>query len=220
MTGAGPPSRRGQGQVVGRSMANNPKTELVLDAVNMAIYTRRLQPRLIHHSDRGSRGGFNWSSRHPRIWRCWYEQAEGLGFDDDRLGTDAFDGPSGRKPRCSAAVLGESRRGHPSEDAAVVACGVSPAVGARWFRQSGGTPQITPTVSGRYLSFADCDPSSPWQRGSNENTNGLPRQYFPRGTDFSRYELEELNAVAETLNFRPRKTLGWKTPAPRPSENS
>lgn len=58
-----------------------------------------------------------------------------------------------------------------------------------------------------------CDPSSPWQRGSNENTNGLLRQYFPRGTDLSRYELEELNAVAETLNSRPRKTLGWKTPA-------
>lgn len=58
-----------------------------------------------------------------------------------------------------------------------------------------------------------CDPSSPWQRGSNENTNGLLRQYFPRGTDLSRYELEELNAVAGTLNTRPRKTLGWKTPA-------
>ncbi len=133
-------------------MANNPKTELVLDAVNMAIYTRRPQPRLIHHSDRGSRGGSNWSSRHPRIWRCWYEQAEGLGFDDDRLGTDAFDGTSGRKPRCSAAVLGESRRGHPSEDAAV-ACGVSPAVGARWFRQSGGTPQIPPALA---AGSSDC----------------------------------------------------------------
>jgi IS30 family transposase len=58
-----------------------------------------------------------------------------------------------------------------------------------------------------------CDPSSPWQRGSNENTNGLLRQYFPRGTDLSRYELEELNAIAGTLNSRPRKTLGWKTPA-------
>ncbi|MDN5698268.1 MAG: IS30 family transposase [Rubrobacter sp.] len=58
-----------------------------------------------------------------------------------------------------------------------------------------------------------CDPSSPWQRGSNENTNGLLRQYFPRGTDLSRYELKELNAVAGILNSRPRKTLGYKTPA-------
>ena len=58
-----------------------------------------------------------------------------------------------------------------------------------------------------------CDPSSPWQRGSNENTNGVLRQYFPRGTDLSRYELEELNAVAKTLNSRPRKTLNWRTPA-------
>lgn len=63
------------------------------------------------------------------------------------------------------------------------------------------------------LSVYFCDPSSPWQRGSNENTNGLLRQYFPRGTDLSRYELEELNAVAGTLNCRPRKTLGYKTPA-------
>jgi IS30 family transposase len=58
-----------------------------------------------------------------------------------------------------------------------------------------------------------CDPQSPWQRGSNENTNGLLRQYMPKGMDISGYSQLQLNAIARQLNQRPRKTLGFHTPA-------
>jgi len=67
------------------------------------------------------------------------------------------------------------------------------------------------TASGMPVYF--CDPGSPWQRGSNENSNGLLRQYFPKGTDLRLHQPNELTAVAAELNSRPRKTLGWATPA-------
>ena len=65
--------------------------------------------------------------------------------------------------------------------------------------------------AGLFVYF--CDPRSPWQRGTNENTNGLVRQYFPIGTDLSKHSAADPVAVATVLNSGPRKTLGWKTPA-------
>jgi IS30 family transposase len=66
-----------------------------------------------------------------------------------------------------------------------------------------------PFSEGVYFAHA----GKPWQRGTNENTNGLLRQYFPKGQDLRRYTVEDLRAVEERLNNRPRKVLGWQTPA-------
>ena len=63
-----------------------------------------------------------------------------------------------------------------------------------------------------------CDPHSPWKRGSNENTNGLLRQYLPKGTDLSKASTADLNRIQQSLNGRPRKTLGYMTPSEKLAE--
>ena len=76
------------------------------------------------------------------------------------------------------------------------------------------TDHVTFTMATK-IDVYFCDPQSPWQRGSNENTNRLLRQYFPRGVDISTYSQAKLSAVARQLNERPRKILQYETPAER-----
>ena len=106
------------------------------------------------------------------------------------------------------------------EDAMRAAIGTLPAALARSVTWDQGHEMSRhaefTTVTGIPVYF--CDPHSPWQRGSNENTNGLLRQYMPKGTDLSLHDAAALAAIADSLNGRPRKTLGYMTPSEKLAE--
>ncbi len=300
--------------IVGWQSSRSLRTDLALDALEMAIWSRKDLDGLVHHSDRGSQGGIKWSSQHlvmevvrdggagasadgPRddesmrisheaIYQALYVQ--GRGALKRELVACLRTGRALRVPRARARQRRDgfitpevmiSARPAEVEDRAVpghwegdLIIGLDrSAIGTLVERTTrftmllhlprsegyGTQPRVKngPALAGygaeavrdaitstittlpeqlrRSLTWdrgkemakhADlsiatglevyfCDPRSPWQRGTNENTNGLLRQYFPKGTDLSRHGPGALDAVAAALNGRPRKTLGWKTPA-------
>ena len=137
--------------------------------------------------------------------------------------TEGTDAPVTRNPCASATKNGPALTGHGAEavrDAIAASITTLPKQLRRslvW-DQGAEMAQHAQLRIDTGLQVYFCDPPSPWQRGTNENTNGLLRQYFPRGTNLSKHSADDLAAVAATLNSRPRKTLDWKTPAEKLNE--
>jgi transposase InsO family protein len=260
--------------IVGWQISRSLRTDLALDALEMAIWNRRGDLEgLVHHSDRGSHGGINWSTQHLerrelvaclrtgralRVPRARARQRRGgfispevmisarpgevqdravpghwegdliIGLNRSAIGTlverttrftmllhlPRMDG-YGTRPRIKNGPAFAGYGAEAVRDAISSSITTLPAQLRRsltWDRGKEMARHAELRIdTGLEVYF--CDPYSPWQRGTNENTNGLLRQYFPKGTDLSRHGAAELEAVAAALNGRPRKTLGWKTPA-------